>query len=53
MKEFQLHFEQLLMLYDEGNLTKEDFFKWMCDQVIKYGGKLPPIEPVDDINSEA
>lgn len=53
MNEFKLHFEELLLLYDEGNLTDDDFFKWILDQIIKYGGKLPPIEPVDDINSEA
>lgn len=53
MNEFLLHFQQLLQLYNEGNLTSDDFFKWICDQVEKYGGKLPPIDPVDDIKSEA
>jgi len=53
MKEFFSHFEKLLELYNEDNLTKEDFFKWFCDQIIKYGGKLPETEPDINIGHEA
>ena len=47
MKEFLLEFEYNLNLYNEGNLTSEDFFKWICNKIIEYGGKLPVSNTID------
>jgi hypothetical protein len=42
MEELLKNFEIILQTYNDGDLTSDEFFKWFCDQIEKYGGKLPP-----------
>lgn len=49
MEHLLKNFEEQLRLFNDGEITSDDFFNWVCKTITLYGGKLPPKQ--DDVTN--